>query len=80
MIHARHRLLSLWRDPDFLKLWGGEAVSRIGSQVTQLALPLTAILTLDATPAQVGLLTAASYAPFMAVTLFVGVWVDRVRR
>jgi MFS family permease len=80
MIRPRHRLLPLWRDPDFLKLWGGEAVSRIGSQITQLALPLTAVLTLDATPAQVGALTAASYAPFMAVTLFVGVWVDRVRR
>lgn len=70
---------SLWRNADFLKFWSGEAVSQIGAQIAQLALPLTAILTLHATSSQVGLVNAASYAPFLAA-LFVGVWVDRMRR
>src|SRR5690606_25854044 len=71
---------ALWRDAEFLKFWAGEATSQIGAQITQLALPLTAVLTLQASSSQVGLVNAASYAPFLLVTLFVGVWVDRVRR
>lgn len=71
---------SLWRDGDFLKLWGGEAVSLLGSQITLLALPLTAILLLDATPADLGFIAAAGFLPFLLVTLFAGVWVDRHRR
>ena len=71
---------SIWRNGDFLKLWGGQSVSLVGSQVTLLALPLTAILTLQATPLQVGLLSAAEFAPYLLVTLFAGVWVDRSRR
>ncbi len=70
----------LWRNGDFLKLWGGQSVSLVGSQVTLLALPLTAILTLQATPLQLGILSAAEFAPYLLVTLFAGVWVDRSRR
>ena len=44
------RLEGLWRHPDFLKLWSGRTVSGFGSRITFLALPLTAILVLDATP------------------------------
>ena len=36
------RFSGLWRDPDFMKLWVGETVSLLGSQVTLLAMPLTA--------------------------------------
>ena len=32
----------LWRDPDFLRLWTGQSVSLLGSQISELALPLTA--------------------------------------
>ncbi|MFC7974502.1 MFS transporter [Streptomyces cinereoruber] len=71
---------ALWRDAEFMKFWTGEGISQIGAQVTTLALPLTAVLTLDASSSQVGLVNAASYAPFLLVTLLVGVWVDRVRR
>lgn len=70
----------LWRNSDFLKLWGGETVSQFGSQITQLALPLTAVLALDASPAEMGVLNAAIYAPFLVLTLLVGVWVDRAKR
>lgn len=70
----------LWRHPDFLNLWAGESVSLIGSQVTLLALPLVAALTLDASPSEMGLLTGAGYASDLAIPLFAGVWVDRRRR
>jgi MFS family permease len=72
--------LGFRRYPAFFKLWVGETVSLFGSQITTLALPLTAVLTLQATPAQLGVLNAARYAPFLLVTLFAGVWVDRGRR
>ena len=70
----------LWRDRDFLRLWVGETVSLLGSQVTLLALPLTAVLTLHANAAEMGYLTAAEMAPFLLVGLFAGVWIDRARR
>ena len=74
------RLKGLWRSPDFLLFWGGETVSLLGTQFTLLALPLTAVLLLGATPAQMGLLTVAEFAPFLIFTLLAGVWLDRVRR
>ncbi len=70
----------LWGNRDFMKLWFGETVSLFGSQVTALALPLTAIYTLNAGPAQMGWLQAAQQAPFFLLALFAGVWVDRVKR
>jgi MFS family permease len=63
-----------------LKLWAGQAISLFGSQITFLALPLTAILVLDATPIQVGILMAAEELPALLIGLFVGVWVDHTRR
>jgi MFS family permease len=74
------RFTGLWRHSGFLKLWVADAVSVLGSQVTTLALPLTAALVLGATPAQMGMLGAAQYAPAVVVGLFAGVWVDRSRR
>jgi hypothetical protein len=71
---------ALRRHPDFLKLWAGETVSLFGSQVTVLALPLTAILTLGASARELGVLNAARFAPFLLLTLVAGVWVDRRRR
>jgi MFS family permease len=70
----------LWRDADFLKLWGGQAVSQLGSQITMLALPLLAVLSLGATPVQMGLLVVAETAPFLLAGLPAGVWADRLRR
>lgn len=71
---------SLWRHSDFLKLWAGQTISLAGSQVTTLALPLTAVLVLGASPLQMGVLQAMQYAPFLIVSLFAGVWIDRRRR
>ncbi|MCA2217970.1 MFS transporter [Jidongwangia harbinensis] len=65
---------------DFVRVWAGETVSLFGSQITTLALPLVAIVTLQASAFQVGLLNVAHYAPFVALSLFAGVWFDRHRR
>jgi MFS family permease len=71
---------SVWRNGDFLKLWTGETISLFGSAITTIALPLTAVITLDASGAELGALNAAKYAPFFLVALFVGACVDRWRR
>src|SRR3989441_12832383 len=74
------RARSLWRHPDFMKLWTGETISQLGTQVTLLALPLTAVLILKANAFQVGLLSTLEFLPFILVGLPAGVWVDRLRR
>lgn len=71
---------SLWRHADFMKLWTAETISQLGTQVTLLALPLTAILILHASPFEVGLLGSLEFLPFILVGLPAGVWVDRLRR
>ena len=68
------------KDREFAKLWVGETVSLFGSQVTLLALPLTAILVLGASPFEMGILVAAQFVPFLVLTLPAGAWIDRVRR
>jgi MFS family permease len=70
----------LWRDREFLKLWAGQGISEIGSQVSQLALPTIAILLLGATPFQVGLLAALETLAFPVLGLVAGVYVDRTSR
>ena len=68
---------SLWRHRNFLLLWSGQTVSEMGSAVTQLALPLTAVVVLGATTFQVGLLTSAATAAFALIALPAGALVDR---
>ena len=70
----------LWRHGDFLKLWSAETISQFGSQVGGLALPLVAILVLDATAFEVAALTTVEFLPFILFTLPAGVWVDRLPR
>ncbi len=69
----------LLRQPEFLKLWAAQSISQLGDQITYLALPLVAVLTLDASPAQMGLLMAAELAPHLVFSLFAGVVIERVR-
>lgn len=72
--------VSLWRHRDFGLLWGGQTISKIGTEVSVLALPLIAIQVLDATTFEVGALTATEFLPFLLVGLPAGAWVDRMRR
>jgi MFS family permease len=62
----------------FMRLWAAQSVSLVGSEITLVALPLTAALVLGASPWHMGLLAAAAKAPFLLVGLLAGVWVDRL--
>jgi MFS family permease len=70
----------LLRDRAYRRLWTSILMSSTGAQITMLALPLTAALLLQATPQQMGLLTALELAPFVLLSLPGGVWLDRVRK
>jgi MFS family permease len=70
----------LWRHADFVRLWAAATVSQLGSQITLLALPLAAVLVLDASAFQVALLTTFDFLPFLLFGLPAGVWVDRLAR
>jgi MFS family permease len=68
------------RPGDFRRLWIGNAVSQVGTQVSMLTVPLLAVLTLHASTFQVGVLTVAENAAFLLIGLPAGAWVDRLRR
>jgi MFS family permease len=70
----------LWRHGDFLKLWSAESISQFGSQITGLALPLLAVLVLDASAFAVSALFVVQFLPFILFAIPAGVWVDRLRR
>lgn len=77
---SRRVSLGLLRPPDFRRLWVAQTVSNAGSGVSSVAIPLTAVLVLAASPGDMGLLVAAGTAPALLLSLFVGVWVDRLPR
>ena len=70
----------LWKRPAFMLFWSGETVSLFGTQITLLALPLTAVLTLNVTAAQLGVIRFVEALPYVLCTLVFGAWVDRRRR
>lgn len=74
------RQRSVLRDRNFLRLWIGETVSILGTTISDFAIAIVAVVMLQATPAQIGLLRALGEAPAIVLGLFVGVWVDRIRR
>src|SRR5258706_7737545 len=79
-IHPRRWVNGLWRNPDFVKLWGSLTITHFGGQVTFLALPLTAALMLNATHFEVGIITALEALPFALFGLPSGVLVDRLQK
>jgi MFS family permease len=68
----------LGRYPDFRRLFVGNSISTLGSSVTTVALPLTAVVYLHASPAEMGLLGAVALLPYLVLSLPAGVWVDRM--
>ena len=65
---------------DFRLLWIGETTSKLGTSITTVALPLVAVVTLRADTLMVGVLTAATWLPWVIVGLPAGAWVDRLSR
>jgi MFS family permease len=78
LIERLLRYAGLLREPAFRRLWVAQSISQVGTQVTQLALPLVAILVLGASPFEVALLGAVDFLPFLLFTLPAGAWVDRL--
>jgi MFS family permease len=64
----------------FRLFWFGQSVSLVGTQVSRIALPLVAIVTLHAGPFAVSAVTALATLPFFVFGLLAGAWVDRVSR
>src|SRR5207247_490122 len=71
---------SLWHNRNFVSLWTSETISQFGSQFTQLALPLTAVIILGATAEELGILGFAGSISWLLFGLLVGVYVDRHRK
>jgi MFS family permease len=67
-------------NPDFLRCWFGEGVSQLGTQISLIAVPLIAAVTLDAPPLQLGLVAACGQLPALLFGLFAGEWLDRRKR
>jgi MFS family permease len=77
---TRPRPRLLGGDRDFRLLWSASAVSQLGTQVSELAIPLAAIVALHAGPAEVGTLAALGYLPAAVFGLYAGAWADRLSR
>lgn len=77
MTQPRPRGGRLLRHRDFRLLWAGQTVSDVGSALSALILPFVAIIYLDATPLEVGVLAAAEWLPWVLIGLPAGVWIDR---
>lgn len=71
---------SLFASRDFRLLLAGQTTSQLGAQVSGVAVPLLAVVTLHATALEVGMLGAASTIAFAVLGLPAGAWVDRIRR
>lgn len=76
----RARAATFALDRDFLYFWAGQSISLFGTQVSLLAIPLTAVITLGASASQMGMLTALETLPFLLIGLPAGAWIDRLRR
>jgi MFS family permease len=73
------RPTSLWRHPNFLKLWTSDTISQFGTQFSGYAIPFTALL-LTSDPLAFSILNASAFIGFAVFALFIGVYVDRHRR
>lgn len=71
---------ALWHNQDFRRLWAAQTISQFGSEITGLALPLVAILVLDASTFEVAALAVVDWLPFFLFSLPAGVWIDRLPR
>ena len=77
---SRRAFRGLWLSRDFRRVWASLTLTSFGMQITNLALPLTAALLLNATPMQMGILIALETLPFALISLHAGVMLDRVRK
>lgn len=70
----------LFGQPGYARFWAADTVSTFGTYLTTVALPIIAIVALDATDAEVGLVNGARWTPYLLFGLLAGVVADRYRR
>lgn len=70
---------SLWRNREFVALWGGQVVSTLGAQISGTAMPLLVLAT-TGSPSDAGIVGAAGTLPFLIAHLPAGALVDRWNR
>jgi MFS family permease len=71
--------MGILRHPDFRRLWAADLLSQLGSRLSMGAIPLLAVLTLNASTLQVSLLRTCETAAWLVLGLFAGAWADRIR-
>ena len=59
---------------NFRRYFIGQSISMLGDQVSLIALPLTAVLALHASAAQMGALLTVALIPNLLFSLHAGVW------
>ncbi|TFE78964.1 MFS transporter [Micrococcus aloeverae] len=72
--------VSAWRSRDFRRLWGAATASALGGEIGELALPVLALVWLGASAEELSWVRAATFLPYLLLTLWLGVLVDRWRR
>lgn len=70
------RLPSIWRNRDYMLLWGGQVVSVVGTGASQIVYPLL-ILALTNSPAAAGIASALASLPYIIFSLPAGALIDR---
>jgi predicted MFS family arabinose efflux permease len=70
----------IFRHHDFRWFWVGQSISVLGTQVSAIALPLVAALTLDTGAGGVSVIATAAYLPNVLLPLFAGHWLETRRR
>lgn len=71
--------MGILRHPDFRRLWAADLLSQLGSRLSMSAIPLLAVLVLNASTLQVSLLRTCETAAWLVLGLFAGAWADRIR-
>lgn len=74
------QVTNAWRIPNFRRVWGAGAFSALGAEIGELAIPVLALITLGASAAELSYVRAALLAPYLLLTLWLGVLVDRSPR
>src|SRR5690349_2275205 len=70
------RLPPLWRNHDYMFLWGGQVISTLGSAISGVVFPLL-ILALTGSPAAAGIANALAMIPYVLFSLPAGALIDR---
>lgn len=71
---------TVWRNVQFRRVWGAGTISMLGGEIGELAIPVLALVTLGASASELSFVRAALLVPYLLLTLWLGVIVDRSRR